>query len=61
MMDNIPLRAYQSSLGDAARYLDIGYLPLYPFGYGLSYTKFEYANLEISSDEIRLAMNSMFQ
>jgi beta-glucosidase len=54
MMDNIPLRAYQSSLGDAARYLDIGYLPLYPFGYGLSYTKFEYANLKISSDEIRL-------
>jgi beta-glucosidase len=54
MMKDIPLRARQSSLGDAARYLDIGYLPLYPFGYGLSYTEFAYANLSISSDTIRL-------
>jgi beta-glucosidase len=55
MMEDIPLRAYQSSLGDAARYLDIGYLPLYPFGYGLSYTEFSYANLTLSSDRISLA------
>ncbi len=54
MMEDIPLRAYQSSLGDAARYLDIGYLPLYPFGYGLSYVEFSYANLTLSSDRIRL-------
>jgi beta-glucosidase len=54
MIEDIPLRAYQSSLGDAARYLDIGYLPLYPFGYGLSYTKFVYANIKITPDEIRL-------
>jgi beta-glucosidase len=53
MIDDIPLRAYQSSLGDAARYLDIGYLPLYPFGYGLSYTEFAYRNLKISPDKIR--------
>lgn len=54
MMDDIPLRAYQGSLGDAARYLDIGYLPLYPFGYGLSYTEFKYANLQISSKRIKI-------
>lgn len=54
MIDDIPLRAYQSSLGDAARYLDIGYEPLYPFGYGLSYTQYEYANLKLSSDRIKL-------
>jgi len=54
MIDDIPLRARQSSLGDAARYLDIGYSPLYPFGYGLSYTEFTYANLKISPNRIRM-------
>jgi beta-glucosidase len=54
MVDEIPRRAYQSSLGDAARYLDIGYLPQFPFGYGLSYTNFVYSNLQLSSEKIRL-------
>ena len=48
MIDDIPVRAYQSSLGDASRYLDIGYEPLFPFGYGLSYSSFDYANLILS-------------
>ena len=52
LIDDIPPRARQSSLGDAARYLDIGYLPLYPFGYGLSYTEFKYANLRLSSPRV---------
>jgi beta-glucosidase len=54
MIDDIPLRARQSSLGDAARYLDIGYEPLFPFGYGLSYTEFKFANLRLSSQRAKL-------
>ncbi|MFC1839616.1 glycoside hydrolase family 3 N-terminal domain-containing protein [Thermodesulfobacteriota bacterium] len=52
MIDDIPVRAYQSSLGDAARYLDIGYKPLYPFGYGLSYSTFDYTNLKLGKTKI---------
>lgn len=33
-------------------YLDIDNEPLYPFGYGLSYTKFDYSNLEIDKQEM---------
>jgi beta-glucosidase len=55
MIDDIPRKAYQSEPGDAARYLDIGYLPLYPFGYGLTYTQFKYDNLRVSSRKVRLA------
>lgn len=32
-----------------AHYTDIDNAPLYPFGYGLSYSKFEYSNLKLSS------------
>lgn len=35
-----------------SKYLDIPYTPLFPFGHGLSYTKFEYNDLEISPGEV---------
>jgi len=35
-----------------SRYLDIDNAPLYPFGYGLSYTKFSYSPVELSAKEI---------
>lgn len=34
-------------------YVDITSKPLYPFGHGLSYTRFEYSNLRISPDHVR--------
>lgn len=35
-------------------YLDLESTPLYPFGHGLSYSKFDYSNLRISSETMKL-------
>ncbi len=40
----------------ATRYLDLPSTPLFPFGYGLTYTTFEYANLRVGSEVLRGAI-----
>ncbi|MFW6286822.1 MAG: glycoside hydrolase family 3 C-terminal domain-containing protein, partial [Candidatus Sumerlaeota bacterium] len=39
---------------DESWYQDVKGSPLYPFGYGLSYTCFEYSNIELDKSEIDL-------
>lgn len=53
-MDNIPVRSPQTSLGMAATHLDTHFSPLFPFGFGLSYTQFTYQNLELIDKTVHL-------
>jgi beta-glucosidase len=53
-IDDIEPRAPQVSVGNTSFHLDVGYTPLYPFGFGLSYASFKYEDIRTSSPVMTL-------
>ena len=53
-IDDIQPRMHQVSVGNTSYHLDTHYTPLFPFGFGLSYTEFNYSHLVLDKNEIHL-------
>ena len=53
-LDDLPVRGAQAAHGMTSHHLDAGYTPLYPFGFGLSYARFTYADISLSDQELSI-------
>jgi len=51
-IDHIPARAAQTSVGNTSFHLDDGFEPLYPFGFGMGFSKVAYHDIELSGRRI---------
>ena len=57
LLKDIPPKAGQTSLGNTSFYLDLGAAPLFPFGFGLSYSAFAYTNITL--DKVSYGKNEV--
>ena len=53
-MNDIPVEATQFSLGTTSHYLDYGFEPMFPFGFGLSYSSFIIEGVSIENDTLKV-------
>jgi len=55
-IDDIKVRTPQTGMKNKSQYLDAGYEPLYPFGYGLSYSRFAYSDIKVVPSRARVGV-----